>query len=117
MTRQPLTDKQLAVYVFMKDYFRENDELPPMGAIVRQFGLTANSTASGLQQQLVRKGYIEKNAAGRYRFVRDTSESDFRMALRSLESRKKLRELIDGLEKIALSADDFGTAAYDEDVP
>jgi hypothetical protein len=66
--RGRLTDKQLAVFVFMHDFFRENDMLPPQIAIDTHFGAQG---AWRTQRSLERKGYIERNAVGKYRFVRD----------------------------------------------
>ena len=70
MTRQPLTDRQLAVYVFMRDYHRENDQLPSSRAIAHHIGAASNKTAFCIQVQLEAKGWIERNAAGKYRFAR-----------------------------------------------
>jgi len=67
----PLTDRELEVLVFMKDFHRENDQLPPACTeIARRFGKQP-TTAVYWAMQLEKKGWITKNAVGKYRFVRD----------------------------------------------
>jgi DNA-binding transcriptional regulator YhcF (GntR family) len=55
----------------MRQFFGDNDQLPPMHAIAKQFGWVSANAAHEICEQLVRKGYIEKNAVGKYRFVRN----------------------------------------------
>jgi SOS-response transcriptional repressor LexA len=65
-----LTLTQQSVLGFMRQFFADNDQLPPMHAIAKQFGWASANAAHEVCVQLVRKGYIERNAVGKYRFVR-----------------------------------------------
>lgn len=68
--KAPLTDKELGVLAFMRDFARTNDMLPPCQVIAARFGC-ASSTATYAQRRLEAKGWIEKNAVGKYRFSRE----------------------------------------------
>jgi SOS-response transcriptional repressor LexA len=65
-----LTLTQQSVLGFMRQFFGDNDQLPPMHAIAKQFGWVSANAAHEICAQLVRKGYIERNSVGKYRFVR-----------------------------------------------
>lgn len=69
-----LTDKQLEVFLFMRDFFRENDMLPTQKALGEWLGLKDDNAGAYYQRNLERKGYIERNAVGKYRFARETNE-------------------------------------------
>lgn len=69
--RGQLTDKQLAVFVFMQEFFRENDQLPPQAALAAHFGWANEASAIQYRQALEDKGYIERNAVGKFRFARE----------------------------------------------
>jgi sulfur relay (sulfurtransferase) DsrC/TusE family protein len=70
--KRELTDRQLEVLVFMRDFFRENDQLPPQKVIGEKFGKTSVA-GEHFQRALSDKGYIELNAVGKYRFVREAA--------------------------------------------
>lgn len=70
MNTKPLTRRQMEVLNFMRLYFQENDQLPGTEAIMERFGFASDNAVSDFRKALVSKGYIEKNAAGKYRFVR-----------------------------------------------
>ena len=70
MSKKPLTRRQMEVLNFMHLYFMENDQLPGTEAIMDRFGFTSDNAVSDYRKVLVAKGWIEKNAAGKYRFVR-----------------------------------------------
>ena len=69
--KQPLTPAQQAVYDFMVDYFKANDQLPPPWALMDRFGRASSNTVQDFRTHLVYRGWIEKNAAGKYRFTRE----------------------------------------------
>jgi SOS-response transcriptional repressor LexA len=65
-----LTLTQQSVFGFMRQFFGDNDQLPPMNAIAARLGWVSANAAHEVCAQHVRKGYIEKNVVGKYRFVR-----------------------------------------------
>jgi SOS-response transcriptional repressor LexA len=65
-----LTKTQEIVLDFIVQFFADNDQLPPMHAIATQFGWASVNAAQEVCAQLVRKGFIERNAVGKYRFAR-----------------------------------------------
>lgn len=67
---KPLTTMQANLLAFLRRFFNENDQLPPISAICKHFGwASANAAMAGLYQLQVRS-LIEKNAVGKYRFTR-----------------------------------------------
>ena len=70
MSSKPLTKKQMEVLNFMHLYFRENDQLPPPDAIQKHFGWKSPNAVTCAREVLELKGWIERNAAGKYRFYR-----------------------------------------------
>lgn len=64
-----LTPVQLEILAFMREYLAENDQLPPVSQVGAQFGMHATGAQWHLAE-LGRKGALEKNAAGRWRFPR-----------------------------------------------
>jgi SOS-response transcriptional repressor LexA len=72
--KQRLTNKQLEVYCFAKDYHKENDNLPSGEEIASFLGLANRASGFFHYQALVRKGYLEKMASGKYRFTRERIE-------------------------------------------
>lgn len=64
-----LTDRQSEVLEFCRSFFRENDQLPPMLTIAAEFQF-CNNAAQDHVKALVKKGYLEKNSVGKYRFSR-----------------------------------------------
>ena len=69
--KERLTDKQLSVFCFMQGFFKDNDQLPPNQLIADHVGSKERSTGSHFLSTLARKGYLERNAAGGYRFKRE----------------------------------------------
>lgn len=65
-----LTNKQREVLAYLYDFFNENDQLPPVRLICERFRYLSQNTATDHLKALQRKGHIEKNAVGKYRFVR-----------------------------------------------
>ncbi|MGF6211795.1 hypothetical protein [Comamonas odontotermitis] len=63
------TPDQLGILAFMREFFTENDQLPPINVSAKRFGMTPNAMQWHVNA-LVRFGYLEKNAVGKYRFAR-----------------------------------------------
>lgn len=61
---------QRMVLDFMREFFAENDQLPPARAICDRFNWNSSNNASHYQRQLLKKGYLEVNSVGKYRFKR-----------------------------------------------
>lgn len=71
-----LTPVQIEILAFMREYLAENDQLPPVSQVGERFGWNPNGAQWHLVE-LARKGALEKNAAGRWRFARgDTRTKD-----------------------------------------
>lgn len=60
----------LEVLAFMRQFFADNDQLPPLSVIARAFGWSCVGAAQYHTELLARFGYIEKNAVGKWRFAR-----------------------------------------------
>jgi SOS-response transcriptional repressor LexA len=71
MSTKPLTKVQMQVLNFMHLYFHENDQLPPPDALQEYFGWKSPNAVTCAREALERKGWIERNAAGKYRFARN----------------------------------------------
>ena len=67
-----LTPKQAEVLGFMREFFTENDQLPPARVMRERFGWASDNAAADFVAALMRKGRLERNAIGRYRFTRST---------------------------------------------
>lgn len=64
------TAKNLEVLAYMRDFFRENDQLPPVATIAEHFGM--NTTGADWHiKALLRLGRVERNAVGKLRFTRE----------------------------------------------
>lgn len=71
-----LTPKQADVLAFMREFFAENDQLPAGPEIARHFGFRSPNAGFEYLVALEKKGCIERNAVGRYRFTRSTPCTD-----------------------------------------
>lgn len=77
--KERLTDKQLAAICFMREFLKENDQMPPpamVSAHLRTKASEASEASSRINghyhyNTLAAKGYLERNAAGGYRFKRE----------------------------------------------
>ena len=65
-----LTMRQREVLAFMREFFAENDQLPPGHVIAKRFHMRSVNTAQCITDALERKGAIERNAVGKFRFAR-----------------------------------------------
>lgn len=68
-----LTNKQADVLAFMREFFTQNDQLPPASALRARFGWASDNAAATYLITLAKKGHIEHNAVGKYRFSRRTA--------------------------------------------
>ena len=59
------------VLAFMREFFAQNDQLPPLKFISVRFGWTSVEAATWHVAALVRHGLIERNACGKMRFARE----------------------------------------------
>ena len=64
-----LTPVQHEIMAFLREYLDLNDQLPPVSQVAQKFGWHTNGAQWHLAE-LGRKGALEKNAAGRWRFAR-----------------------------------------------
>ncbi len=70
LASKPLTARQQQVLDYMRDFFAENDQLPPTAKIAAHFGWKSANSAQLHIEQLVRLRRLEANAVGKLRFVR-----------------------------------------------
>lgn len=77
----PLTKTQEEVLAFLWSFYRCEDQLPPALLVADYFQYRSKTAVNCVQQALERKGYIEKNTVGKYRFT-------------SLFHAEQLRELV-----------------------
>jgi SOS-response transcriptional repressor LexA len=68
--QRPLTKRQQQVLGFMREFFMSNDQIPPVYLIQEAFGFASATAATGHVAALARKGFIEKNAVGKWKFTR-----------------------------------------------
>lgn len=68
--KKPLNRFEVLAYDFMRSYFLANDMLPSSIAIADRMQIS-QTTANVYQRALKAKGWLERNAAGKYRFARE----------------------------------------------
>ncbi|WP_312463527.1 hypothetical protein [Comamonas sp.] len=62
--------RQLEVLTFMRGFFKDNDQTPPMAVIAQHFGFRSPNAAQYHVEWLLRHGYLERNSVGNLRFAR-----------------------------------------------
>ena len=62
--------RQLEVLTFMKTFFKNNDQTPPMASIAKHFGCRSRNAAQYHIDWLLRHGYLERNSLGNLKFSR-----------------------------------------------
>lgn len=72
---QPISPVQKMVLEFMREFFGQNDQLPPAHAICDRFNWGSTNNAAHHQRALLKKGYLEVNAVGKYRFTREEASN------------------------------------------
>ena len=65
-----LTSKQADVLAFLRFFLELNDQLPPASWLRANFVWASDNAAATYLATLAKKGYIEHNAVGKYRFAR-----------------------------------------------
>ncbi len=65
-----LTTRQRAVLGYMRQFLCEQDQMPTLDAMAKAFGWASSNAAFCICKQLERKGVIERNALGGWRFTR-----------------------------------------------
>lgn len=68
------TVRNLQVLQYMREFFAENDQLPPMAHIAGYFGWASEQSALEHIESLMRHELVERNACGKLRFVRGRDE-------------------------------------------
>lgn len=76
MQSQPaqLTSRQLQVMAFMRQFLAANGQMPPVQTISAYFGWTSPNSAQQHINSLSRKGVLERNVIGSWRFTRPKQE-------------------------------------------
>ena len=64
------TIMQWEVLRYLYEYFHHNDQLPPYSKICDRFGFESYNAAQSHMQALNKKGFIEPNENGKWRFKR-----------------------------------------------
>lgn len=65
------TPKALAVLAYCREFFAENDQLPPQAVISGHFGWASLNAAQVHIDALIRHKLLERNAVGKLRFARN----------------------------------------------
>ena len=65
----PLTKIQAETLDYIREFFEDNDQLPPRHIIAKHFGIAENAANFRLSG-LAKKGYLKSNAVGKYMFTR-----------------------------------------------
>lgn len=60
----------LQVLAYLRRFFADNDQLPPLSAIAAEFGWASDQSAHEHIRALARFGFVEHNTVGRWRFAR-----------------------------------------------
>lgn len=70
-----LTEKQAAVLEYLREFQAANDNMPTDRTIAKRFGWASVNSAFEQLRALERKGCIERNAQGGWRFTRAAAEA------------------------------------------
>lgn len=65
-----MTKLQAEVHEFMRVFLRDNDQMPPARVIQQHFGWASQHSAECHLAALERKGFLERNAVGKFKFAR-----------------------------------------------
>lgn len=68
--KRPITPGQRRVLDYLRDFYEQNDQLPPMHAIRAHFGWSSDNAAQSHIDGLAARGYLERNEVGKWRFSR-----------------------------------------------
>lgn len=64
------TPRNLDVMAYLRHFFEQNDQLPPVERIAKHFGWASMQSAHCHLEALQKHGLIERNAVGKFRFAR-----------------------------------------------
>jgi Mn-dependent DtxR family transcriptional regulator len=64
-----VTKRQEEYLAYMRKFFDENDQLPPLAALADGMGVNPNAAAETVDR-LAARGLIEKNVVGKWRWAR-----------------------------------------------
>ena len=64
-----ITQGQARVLEFLREFYLVNDQLPPTQLIARHFGWASANAAQQHLEGLARRGYLRRNAVGKWRFT------------------------------------------------
>lgn len=64
------TPRNWQVLAFMREFFAQNDQLPPVSVTSSHFGWQSMGAAHSHVDALLRHGLVERNAVGKLRFAR-----------------------------------------------
>ena len=64
-----MTERQMQYLEFMREFFNENDQLPPIQVLADGMGVTHNAANDALTR-LIRAGEIQRNSVGKWMFAR-----------------------------------------------
>jgi SOS-response transcriptional repressor LexA len=67
--KRPITPGQRRVLDFLRSFYEDNDQLPPIPAIAQHFGWASWNAAQTHLVALAKRGYLERNAVGRWKFT------------------------------------------------
>jgi SOS-response transcriptional repressor LexA len=65
-----LTPTQADVLIFAWEFYRANDQLPTRREVCKRFGFASWNSAQTHIEALERKGWLERNACGKFKFGR-----------------------------------------------
>jgi len=65
----PATKRQFDVLLFAYQFFLDNDQFPPGALTSQHFGCRAARSAQAHFRGLARRGYLEKNVCGNWKFT------------------------------------------------
>ena len=63
------------VLTYCREFFAENDQLPPQACIAERFKVT-EQTGFDYLHRLAKDGHLERNAVGKWRFARQRSSHE-----------------------------------------
>lgn len=70
MKHRTITPGQRRVLDYLRTFLAENDQLPPIQAIAAHFGWASWNAAQTHVAGLAKRGYLERNAVGKWRLAR-----------------------------------------------
>lgn len=62
----------LEVLAFMRSFFADNDQLPPVAVVSKHFGWSSTGAAEWHIQALIKHGLLQRNVLGKLKFARRT---------------------------------------------